>query len=485
MTRARPLITFAVLTSLAVAGSFGGSSEAATATRATLVLSQPHPVAREAFTASGRVSTRFKRPVVLRVKVGSRWRNVRRGATTSTGTYRFAGLSTARVNVYSVLVPSAKHARKTYRKATTPARRAVPVAQGGTLEVLPPVAQRGVSPTTAGAAKNAVVARFTPARPGRKVTFLRRLPGGRWTVAATTTQGADGSAYYFGASRTGAGAISFQARTAAQRGAAALSSPTAVDRWQQSFSDEFPGTSLDTGTSARAGKWSYREGAAPSRTLSTNDKRAVSVAQGTLRMQIKRDPTNAKKLLSAQVSTQGTFAFKYGMASARIRFERDRGQHGSFWMQSPTYGAYPGNPARSGAEVDTVEFFGRGYPQGGLANFLYYADANRSTVKIGAVQPHAASLAPRSDRWWNSYHVFSVNWTPKGYTFYVDGRVLYTSARAISGAYQYLVLSLLVSDWEAKDLDRNALPTATARQWAPSSTMSVDWAKVWETRGSS
>ena len=37
---------------------------------------------------------------------------------------------------------------------------------------------------------------------------------------------------------------------------------------------------------------------------------------------------------------------------------------------------------------------------------------------------------PKGDTWWNSYHVFTVKWTARDYTFYVDGRVLFTTNRA-------------------------------------------------------
>ncbi len=51
----------------------------------------------------------------------------------------------------------------------------------------------------------------------------------------------------------------------------------------------------------------------------------------------------------------------------------------------------PGDLTRRGAEIDAVEYFGQGYPKGGLATFLYYKNAACD------------------------------------YTFHVDGRVLFTT----------------------------------------------------------
>jgi beta-glucanase (GH16 family) len=294
------------------------------------------------------------------------------------------------------------------------------------------------------------------------VTFFVQRTDGGWTRAGSTRQGADGTAYLFGV----AGAHVYLATTAARFHAPAVTTGAATDTYTQRFADEFSGSTLNTSL------WSYREGRAPSRTRSKNDRRAVSVGGGTVRLQVLKDPAAPRtRYLNGQISTEGHYALTYGVASARVRFQVGRGQHGSFWMQSPTYGSHPGRADLSGAEIDVAEFFGRGYPQGGLASFNYYVDRHRKNVKTGGVWARAGSLIPARDTWWNSYHVFSVKWTPSSYTFYIDGRVLFSTNRGISKVDEYLVLSLLTSDWELPRLDRRSLP----------STMSVDWVKAWQT----
>jgi beta-glucanase (GH16 family) len=446
------------------------SADAAQRTRASMTLSRVSPVANEQFTVSGRLSTRFRRPVTLRVSTGRAWRPLRHGFTTRSGGYRFTGVATARTGWFSVSVPAARHAGHLYTKVATRVRRVVPVTQRGSLDVLPPVAQRGTSPAGSAAARGSVVARFTPARPGRRVWFRQQRRDGAWSVVATTTQGADGRAYFIGATSTPSRALRFKATTKGASGAASVTTAAGSGDWDVSFDDEFDGSSLDLA------KWSYREGAAASRTHTSNDRRAVSVGAGALRLRVMPDPAHPRtRLLTSQISTEDSFRATYGMFSARIRFERGMGQHGSFWLQSPRYGRFPGDAASSGSEVDVVEFFGKGYPGGGLADFLYYADAKGHSVRSGKVWPHAGDLLPATDTWWNGYHVFSVRWTPSGYTFYVDGRVLSTSDQALSRTDEYLILSLLVSDWEIDHLDRSALP----------SSMAVDWAKVWQSPSSS
>lgn len=467
MTRAPFVKTFGVTAVLvATFCATATSSEAAVRTRTTLNVSSLTPIVEETYTASGRVSTRFRRPVVLRVLNHRTWRSVRRVSTTTRGTYRFPRLSTARPTEYTVLVPRARHAGRLYTQVVSPVRSVSPVQQTGAVDVLPQVTQQGSTPAPASQARNFVVARFTPARPGRSVTIMRQLPNGSWQVAGTTSQGTDGTASYAGVARSGTWTYPFKATAAARSGARALTTRASSDTWGTAvFTDEFGGSALNQGD------WSYREGVSSSRRLSTNDRRTVSVSGGTLRMQVMRDPAApTTRFLNAQISTERSHLFRYGMMSSRIRFAKGRGQHGSFWLQSPTYNQYPGDPARSGAEIDAVEFFGQGYPRGGLASFLYYLDGSAKNVKIGDVWSRAAGLLPARDTWWDSYHVFSVRWTPQRYTFYVDGRQLFTTATGVSKTNEYLVLSLLTSDWEVPDLDRSTLPT----------TMSVDWTKVWQ-----
>ena len=60
--------------------------------------------------------------------------------------------------------------------------------------------------------------------------------------------------------------------------------------------------------------------------------------------------------------------------------------------------------------------------------------------------------------------------TRSQYVFRIDGRVTWCSSQGVSGVPQFLVLSLLNSDWELARLRPSRLPQ----------TMSVDWVRVWQ-----
>jgi beta-glucanase (GH16 family) len=352
-------------------------------------------------------------------------------------------------------------------------------SQSAKVQVLPQISQQGTKLRSSGSAKAVVMAKFSPARSGRAVVFQRKAPGSRtWRTVRRTTERGNGTAYYMAANSTVSGA-SFRVKAARTSRLASFTSSAATGTWHRVFGDDFNGSGLDAKT------WSVRNVGAyiPSRTRSTNSPDAVHVGGGTLRLQVKPDPKRnrcktARQTKSCYINGQvspaagpDSFTYRYGVAAARIKFPSARGQHGSFWTQSPTFYSYPGRPGRAGAEIDTVEFFGKGYPHGGLANFLYYLNAKKKSVKLGSVWPRASSLIGHNDAWWKSYHVFSMKWTPSSYTFFVDGKLLWSTTRAVSRTKEYPILSLLSSDWELPDRPSR---TATA-------TMNVDWTKIWQT----
>ena len=110
------------------------------------------------------------------------------------------------------------------------------------------------------------------------------------------------------------------------------------------------------------------------------------------------------------------------MAAARVKFQQPQGMHGSFWMNAS------GEPEGSRAvEIDAVEFFGKGYRRA----------ASRSSCTTRAARSVASSRAPTtcssaSDNWWKKYHVFSVVWTPSGYSFRIDGHETFRTTKARS-----------------------------------------------------
>lgn len=341
----------------------------------------------------------------------------------------------------------------------------------GTTWLLPPLAQQGVRPAWANGARLAGVVRFSPARPGRPVVIQRRVAGGPWRTVVVKRQDRHGAVTFYAAARQGREPFIY--RGVARRAPGqptAFSHPTDAASWRLQFSDEFGGTSLDQT------KWDYRllRTATVKRTRSVSASEAVAVRNGTLRLQVMSDPARPTRFLNGHIGTQdGRFAFTYGVAAARIKFQRGQGQHGAFWLKPTAPATLAGDPGRSGAEIDIAEYFGSGHNNGGLGSFVYnygVLTPEGEPRRLGAVWPGATAQLPPGDDWWKRFHVFSVQWTPTSYVFRVDGRVMWRTSEGVSHIEEYLILSLLTSDYELPRLDRSKLPSRAY----------VDWVRVWQ-----
>lgn len=352
-----------------------------------------------------------------------------------------------------------------------------PETVAGQLVALPPIVHPGSRPAAAGRSSALFRARFDAPSSGQ-VALLEQRVGTDWRVVSSADL-EGGRTATFTVSTPRRGSKDYRAVLLGEGGARKAVTGTASRGWSVSFADDFDGTELDTS------KWMYRQldfyNESGSRKCSKSDERAVSVSKGTLRLQVMADPERAWEscdteygtfgyYLNGHVATEGIFEFKYGVAAARVKFQQGRGQHGAFWLQREDKEQVPGDPAASGAEIDIVEFFGEGYPEGGLAAFLYYLNAQGENEKVGGVWPKATKQLPPGDAWWRSFHVFSVEWSPREYVFRVDGREIFRTREGVSGVEQFLILSLLSSDWELPKLDESTLP----------STMEVDWVRVWQ-----
>jgi hypothetical protein len=162
---------------------------------------------------------------------------------------------------------------------------------------------------------------------------------------------------------------------------------------------------------------------------------------------------------------------KYGVVAARIKFQERQGQHGSLWMQ-PAISESTTDSAKGGTEIDVIEWFGDGVRNGGLASFIYKLTPD-GPVKVGGQleDPDQYLDGSEGDSWYDRYHVFSVEWTPREYIFRIDGQETFRTSEGISRQPEYPILSLLSSDYELEHLGgEKHLPQ----------TMSVDWLKFWQ-----
>ena len=346
------------------------------------------------------------------------------------------------------------------------------------VEVLPQIVQQGGGTASADSAKAAVTATLRPIKVGRKV-FLEQLQGSSWKKVATAKQDKAGRAEFAALVSKSGLPLEYRVTADKYKGIKSITSQSAsTERWlTPSFSDEFAGSSLSPMWSMRG---QYYEPTSK-RVCSKGDPKAVKVTGGTLRLSVIKDRsrkgkcmaksrTEKRKIsyrLNGHVGTRNAFNFRYGVAAARIKMQKMQGQHASFWMQ-PDGENHPGS---DGHEIDVIEYFGDKHPQGGLTSFIHWYKGKR-LIKTGSwIKDSTSFLDNKRDSWSKNYHVFSVQWTPNVIIFRIDGKETWRTSARVSKAQQYLILSLLASDYEALEMPDKKLPQH----------MYVDWVRVWET----
>lgn len=371
------------------------------------------------------------------------------------------------------LPPSQAEALAPAADTTMPSLRTAALKATGVLSLRPAITQPGRRPA-ASLEKTQALATFSKTRAGQGVA-LQRDSGSGWQTVARATQHRSGSTIFTLPDTTSL----YRAVALSRTGSAAAMTNTVRGRaFRTVFKDEFSGTKVDFS------KWSDQKTLAPAymRTCSRLSPHARAVSDGVLHMGVAPDRTRAGRtcrwslngrsgthayMWNTQLYTGGKFDFTYGYAAARMKMHLDKGMHASFWLQ-PANWYTPGRPAK-GTEIDVVEFFGRSDRGSNIGAFLHWYGADNTHYKKGGLFPYANTLKAAAETWSNSYHVFSVEWTKGAYIFRVDGREFFRETQIVSRSPEYLLLSMLTSDYELEKLT-----PSTMRQRAR-----VDWVRVW------
>ncbi|HEY7719104.1 MAG TPA: hypothetical protein VH915_10100, partial [Pedococcus sp.] len=217
------------------------------------------------------------------------------------------------------------------------------------LEALPRIVQHGARVADPDDARAAITATLRPVRAGRRVQL--QVPHGTgWAGVATTRQDRRGRAQFAWPAVEDGQPLTYRVRAMKVRGLPALTSGTvSAARWlAPTWTDEFSGSHLRDVWSHRGRDYVHGS----RRSCSKGDPSAVSVDGGAVRLSVVKDPAATSRCrirgrdavpgryayrLNGHIGTQHAFSFRYGVAAARVKFHRSRGQHGAFWMQ-PTGG---------------------------------------------------------------------------------------------------------------------------------------------------
>lgn len=196
------LVTAIAVAGLSTAVLVAPAAQAAGSTNLTVTYSKA--IKNELNNARGTLTTPVERNVKLQYRSGTVWKTLKSTTSASDGTFQFAFRlqGTKAVRFYAAKYPS-------HAAITGTARTITVVAQTGKLLVTPD------SQCTIFATDRTAVASFSPARPGRKVTFQTNVGSivgyedGRGNVAVNVPAGSSlftYKAYAIAAERNGAAA---------------------------------------------------------------------------------------------------------------------------------------------------------------------------------------------------------------------------------------------------------------------------------------
>ena len=142
----------------------------------------------------------------------------------------------------------------------------------------------------------------------------------------------------------------------------------------------------------------------------TKSSENIFVSEGKLVIQANKESRDgADYYTSGRITTQDKFEFKYGRIEARIKVPEATGLLPAFWMMpadEQIYGQWP----KSG-EIDIMEILG--HQTDTVYGTIHYGNPHK--------QSHEKYTLTDGTKFSEDFHIFSVEWEPGKFTYYVDG----------------------------------------------------------------
>ncbi len=546
MTKIRLLLSVALATVIALTGAIGPTepltavaapSSSKAALKATVKVDKKAKLtfSSATYSSSKRVavakfSTGYKgRPASLQYKDGTKWKVAASGTMDAKGRVTFSVKSLHNLS-YRAVADTHKVKKKTIKPSATatvkPTPAAAPAPSVEALKASLKLDKKSTltfSPVNYGG-KHVTVASFSTGYKGRFVT-LQYKDGKKWKVAASGTMDAKGRVTFV---TTSVKNTTYRAVADTHLAKKKTIKPSASitikpgSQWTSTFKDDFSGTKLNKAWTTPGAFYTG------SRLCSAPDPKMTKVKDGklvasvrkldskvasekkTIKAVIKAAKTEqqkrkdaalkaTKKLKGAEKKTavaaaqamqvngcpHGVYSNAYldtresfhqaeGIIATKAKFPKQQAIHGSIWLQSTR----PSNASPMGAEIDMIESFGYGK---GITN-LVHTDGG-GTGKINTTGGYVLKNETQNPKWWDKYHVYSVEWTRSEFVFRIDGvETNRIKKNAVKGDQYTVMVTLLSSDWELPLLKKPVTSKKTPGVKKPDLTkakMYVDWIEVW------
>jgi beta-glucanase (GH16 family) len=198
--------------------------------------------------------------------------------------------------------------------------------------------------------------------------------------------------------------------------------------WNQTFNDDFDGSSLDPN------KWANRLPGPRNSAINTPD--AVSVDNGLLTI---KTYTVDGVHYTGMIGSQDKFEQTYGYYEARMKFHTKAGQWSAFWLTAQDFDGKVGNPALYGTEIDVVEHRALNSNNGEIrkryVSAVHWDGYGDDAKQLAITHPGQPDFG--NDTW----HTFGLSWSPAGYDFYYDDKFMWGVTQAVSARDEYMIIS--------------------------------------------
>jgi len=234
-----------------------------------------------------------------------------------------------------------------------------------------------------------------------------------------------------------------------------------IAQYELAWQDDFSGTQLNLTD------WSHRYPGV--RHDGYNDTTTVSTdGVGNLILKVYSD-TIAGVVMHHTGMISTNKEYKYGKFEARIAFTNQSGSWSAFWVQSATMGNPIGDPQTAGMEIDVVETLSN---DGRAHHNLHWDGYGTSHKTTGFI---TGDLGVNS----GSYHLYSVEWTPTYYRFFVDSVQTWEYKGVMSQRSEFMILSSEVMNYAVGSWAGPIVSGGFGTKKSTSTIMKVDYVKYY------
>ena len=182
------------------------------------------------------------------------------------------------------------------------------------------------------------------------------------------------------------------------------------------------------------------------------------------------DTCPAQGDFTSGIETPGLFEQAFGYYECRVKYPLGPGLWSAFWLQTYSMGNL-GARGKDGAEIDIYESAFHYDPTkvGNCVHWDGYGDFHGSTGYV------TDTGADQYDGW----HTYGLLWTPKSYTFFVDGKATWqTNSGGVSRVPEHLRLTVEIRRTEFGPYGAKLGEFANTR--ANPSVFEIDYVKVYQ-----